>query len=221
MCRRKYAPGDFDHLARSVGIDIDQELADLRQLDAQLVAFGIGDWCEYDLGIVRGLAYYTGTVFEVHEISGAERAMAGGGRYDRLIELMGGPSIPAVGFGMGDVVLSLVLGDRGLLPENALPAVDAFVIAPDEAAADMVGGVVATLRAAGLHARFSYKTTRNAGKLFKEADQHQARFAVILDGRTVDARVAGVKDMASGDQGEVPLADLPDYLQNHGGNSRE
>lgn len=76
------------------------------------------EWCEFDLSIARGLAYYTGMVFEVHEASGAERAIAGGGRYDNLIETFGGPATPAVGFGMGDVVLGNILQDRGLMPEG-------------------------------------------------------------------------------------------------------
>ena len=87
-----------------------------------LVDAGLADWCEWDLGIVRGLAYYTGTIFEIHETGGRERAIAGGGRYDGLVELMGGPPTSAVGFGMGDVVLGLVLRDRGLLDGIAPPA---------------------------------------------------------------------------------------------------
>ncbi|MFT5424140.1 MAG: histidyl-tRNA synthetase [Phycisphaerales bacterium] len=74
------------------------------------------DWSEIDFDIVRGLAYYTGTVFEV--IADGERAVAGGGRYDNLIELFGGPPTPACGFGMGDVVLSNLLDDKGLFPEG-------------------------------------------------------------------------------------------------------
>jgi len=109
-----------------------------------------------DVSIARGLAYYTGMVFEV--IADGERAVAGGGRYDNLIELFGGPSTPAVGFGMGDVVLSLLLEDKGLMPEGEalMDAVsrppasvrpDAFVIAEDEALDPVVTRTVARLRA--------------------------------------------------------------------------
>ncbi len=72
------------------------------------------NWYEFDPSIVRGLAYYTGTVFEA--IADGERAVAGGGRYDNLIELFGGPPTPACGFGMGDVVLGNLLDDKGLMP---------------------------------------------------------------------------------------------------------
>ncbi len=210
MCRRTYRVGDVAHLERSIG---GEAIADLEALDKQLSAFGIAEWCEYDLGIVRGLAYYTGTVFEVHEISGAERAIAGGGRYDKLIELMGGPAMPAVGFGMGDVVLSLVLGDKGLLPESVTDPVDAFVFAAEESARPMVSGLVAELRSAGLHARMTYKTTTNVGKLLKEAAQQDARFAVIVEGDSQDNGKVSVKDLASGDQSRVSLDDLPERLR--------
>lgn len=214
MCRRKYPAGDVPHLARSVGMDT---LDDLDLLDKQLQAFGIAEWCEYDLGIVRGLAYYTGTVFEIHEASGAERALAGGGRYDKLIELMGGPAMPAVGFGMGDVVLSLVLSDKRLTPDNVMPPVDAFVIAASEAARAQVLRVVAWLREANLHARFTYRSTTNVGKLLKEADGCGARCTIIVDDATVHENLVTVKQMSNGDQQQMPLAGLVAHLQAAGG----
>jgi len=85
----------------------------LRALDSCQV----GGWCSIDLNVVRGLAYYTDTVFEV--IAEGERAVAGGGRYDNLVELFGGPPTPAVGFAMGDVVLANLLQDKGLMPSDA------------------------------------------------------------------------------------------------------
>ncbi len=191
----------------------ESDLEDLADLHDKLRAFGIDDWCEYDLGIVRGLAYYTGTVFEVHEITGAERAMAGGGRYDQLIESVGGPPTPAVGMGMGDVVLSLVLQDKGLLPHDVMPQLDAFVIAAAEAAQSRVPDLVATLRAAGLHARFSYRSTTNVGKLLKEAAQHRARAAVILDDNTLSAGTVAVKNLTTGEQTEVRTSELVTALQ--------
>lgn len=209
VSRRKYPCGDIEHLKRSIGMS---SLADLEALDAELAAFGIADWCEYDLGIVRGLAYYTGTVFEIHEISGAERAIAGGGRYDQLIELFGGPKMSAVGYGMGDLVLTNVLIDKKLMPQELAPRPDAFVLALTDAAQKRLPGVVAALRRAGVHARFSYKSTRNLGKLLKEADAARARFAVILDDQ-VEGNTASVKDLASGEQREVPLSNLPDAVR--------
>ncbi len=191
----------------------EEDLEDLHALHDELAAFGLASWCEYDLGIVRGLAYYTGTVFEIHEASGAERAIAGGGRYDKLIEMFDGPPTSAVGFGMGDVVLSLVLADKGLMPEGVMPQTDAFVIVADPAARDHLIPLVAALRSAGLHTRFSYKTTTNLGKLLKDADQARARFAIILDQRTCDTGTVELKNLGDKTQKTLPLADLTDQIR--------
>ncbi len=201
MCRRKFPAGDIDHLERSLSMK--SGVDDLHKLDEQLRAFGVADWCEYDLGIVRGLAYYTGTVFEVHEVSGAERAIAGGGRYDNLIELFGGPATPAVGLGMGDVVISLVLQDKGLMPENVEANPDVFIIAASDTAAARVPALATTLRRQGIHARFSYKTTRNIGKLLKDAAACRARFALIVEDDGLQ-----LKNMTTGEQADVSESDL-------------
>ena len=87
------------------------------QLLLNLTASGVGDFIQIDLGIVRGLAYYTGFVFEAFEVSGEGRAIAGGGRYDALVKKLGGPNMPAVGFAMGDVTLVDLLESKSLVPE--------------------------------------------------------------------------------------------------------
>ncbi len=174
------------------------------------------DWLEFDPAIVRGLAYYTGTVFEV--IADGERAIAGGGRYDNLIELFGGPPTPACGFAMGDVVISLLLQDtlgpngKPLMPSDAdlMEEIgarpDAFVIAPNDDLDDLATRLLATLRREGLHARRSYKATRKVPKLLKEASQQHARLAIILDSPTQ----ATIKNLDSSTQQTVELpADDP------------
>ena len=156
-------------------------------------AAGLGEWIKFDFSIVRGLAYYTGMVFEV--IVDGERAVAGGGRYDNLIELFGGPPTPAVGFGMGDVVLSLVLKDKGLLPEGkeladlldsprcrASVRPDVFVISNGQPECDsVVPTLMSQARARGLHARRSYKTTKKIPKLLADAAAQSARHALIIE----------------------------------------
>lgn len=141
--------------------DLELDIRPLVQLVNGLESLNCRKACTLNPSIVRGLAYYTGTVFEV--LADNERAIAGGGRYDNLIELFGGPPTPAVGFGMGDVVLSLVLQDRGLLPEgdalmdalsrpSASYRPDAFVLSAgqtpqdQETAAAQVRPLVARLR---------------------------------------------------------------------------
>ncbi len=208
ICRFRYPCGSLAQMCEQTGLD---SLHELEELDAQLQAFGIADWCEYDLGIVRGLAYYTGTVFELHETSGAMRAMAGGGRYDKLIELFGGPSMGAVGFGMGDVVLSEVLADKGLMPQDVSPRPDVFIVATSDASATQVPMLTASLREQGLHARFSYKTTRNLGKLLKDAANARSRFVVILDDDTPNGQVQ-VKDLQTSEQQTVAIESLASHV---------
>ncbi len=186
---------------------------ELAALLAALDDVGIADWCHVDLSIVRGLAYYTGSVFEVHETTGRERAIAGGGRYDELIGLFGGPSTPAVGLAMGDVVIRLVLEDHGLLerPEAYLPRPHAFVINGLDDGARAMHRLVADLRRAGLHVRHSYRATRNIGKLLGDAAKSRARYAVILGRELADGNVV-VKDLDGGEQREVSVAELAGVL---------
>ncbi|MBC7819270.1 MAG: ATP phosphoribosyltransferase regulatory subunit, partial [Planctomycetaceae bacterium] len=184
---------------------------DLIALLKRLDSMQLGNWCVVDPQIVRGLAYYTGTVFEIHEASGAERAIAGGGRYDNLIESFGGPKLSACGFGMGDVVLANLLKGKGLLKpaEEYLPRPDAFVFAANDDAGAKVPSLVAELRRGGLHVRNSYKTTRNVGKLLGDAGKARARYAVILGAELAESppRVA-VKNLESGEQETIELASL-------------
>lgn len=107
--------------ALSAGGDVSRGI---RELGTALNQSGLEGWHRFDLNIVRGLAYYTGTVFEL--IAEGERAVAGGGRYDNLIELFGGPPTPACGFGMGDVVLGNLLDDHGLMPADGAEMMDAI-----------------------------------------------------------------------------------------------
>jgi len=224
-------PGYQVFLKRLGGkFDIDQYLG------LVAAAFSSPDyqWLGIDLTIARGLSYYTGTVFEV--IAEGERAVAGGGRYDGLIELCGGPSTPAVGFAMGDVVLGLLLDDKGLMPEGAAlrEAVaragasvrpEAFVVPTGDVGDDDVRRVVARLRRgaaldetlgdgsvpgerkawqrpAGLHARHSYKSTRNPKKLIGDASNQFARFAVILE----SPDEATIRDLDARDQDDTRYA---------------
>lgn len=199
LCEKSYPVKEINALREDAGLN--DALNDFALLDTELDQLGLHKWCKYDLGIVRGLAYYTGTVFELHVTSGKERALGGGGRYDKLIELFGGPPMSGVGFGMGDVVLSNLLEDQGLpLTDDSLKP-DVFVAAAGEESAAVLSRTTMDLRRAGLHARMSYKSTRNLGKLLKEAEKSGARLAVIIE----DRDQAQVKDLATGQQLPHPL----------------
>jgi len=210
MCSQTYDVGQIDALREAAGID--DALDDLVAIDKTLAGFGLAEWCVYDLGIVRGLAYYTGTVFELHVTTGKERALGGGGRYDKLIELFGGPAMPGVGFGMGDVVLTNLLEDEGLLPDSlTTPNPDAYVIAVTDAGDTALPGVVSALRRTKLHARLNYKATRKVGKLLKDAENCGARYAILLDDEAANGN-ASVKDLGTGDQQTVAIDQLADHI---------
>jgi histidyl-tRNA synthetase len=127
-----------------------------------------------------------------------------------------GPPTPAVGFGMGDVVLTLVLADKGLIPGRIAPAADVYVLAAEESARSRIVPLVSELRTAGLHVRFPYRGTTNVGKLLKEADQCGARYAVILDGRAAAEGIASVKDLRGGTQTDVPIRELLTHVRGPG-----
>lgn len=150
--------------------------------------------------MVRGLAYYTGIVYEIFDADQSLRAIAGGGRYDNLLEVLGGPSLPATGFGMGDVVLGILLEEKGKLPKE-FPGqrLDFFVIDADGNQAETVLAVVAALRKGGLAADFCYKR-QPLGKQLKEANRRSALRAAIVRGQTVT-----VKDLTSGQQADRPV----------------
>ncbi len=170
----------------------------LRQTLAALEAMGLGKFLDFDLTIVRGLAYYTGTVFELFDAKGELRAICGGGRYDNLAEAVGGVSLPAVGFGMGDVVLGELLKDRNLIPAHR-PSIDVFLAGIGEEDQPHLLRLAHQLRSAGL--RVEYALTPGAvGKQLKLADARNARLAVVI----------GPDDRA---KGEVQVKDLRDKTQ--------
>ena len=177
----------------------------------QLDTMGVGDFCVYDPSIVRGLAYYTGIVFEVHDIQGDLRAICGGGRYDNLLRDFGGPDIPATGMGMGDCVLEILLKEKGLL-EKQVPGreLDYFVVAIGFGAlAKEVHQIIAKLRTMGKPTNFSYKMGRIDNQL-KEASMQKAKYCVIIDGDIKEDKIK-IKNMKTGEQQTVSRKD---FLEN-------
>ena len=160
---------------------------------------GYGDWCETDYRVVRGLAYYTGVVFEVHDRAGKLRAVAGGGRYDGLLKRLGGEDLPAVGFGMGDAVLAELLREKGMSTPTAGGA-EIFVVA-ESAQQEMAWDVVGQLRRSG----FSTDYDPGAGKWGKQLEMAEAKGArwALLVGREVGEGKLGVKELATRKQSEI------------------
>jgi histidyl-tRNA synthetase len=171
-----------------------------------LDALGLGAFVDFDLTIVRGLAYYTGIVFEVFDARGELRAVCGGGRYDRLLELVGGEPLPAVGFGMGDVVLTELLRDLDRLPDTS-HAVDWFVVVIGDELRARALEIASALRARG--ESVAYALRRQAvRKQFKAAESEGARRVLVLAPDEAARGEAVVRDMRTGQEETVPLAAL-------------
>lgn len=195
----------FEHLAATYdGIAaVRTELDRLRSYFSQLGDLGLGEYVRFDPRIVRGLAYYTGIVFEIFDRQGELRAVCGGGRYDNLLKNLGGVELPALGFGMGDVVLGELLADRGLLAAYQ-PRIDYYIIAVTDAERPAQKQLARRLRDAGYAVSYSFKAG-SIGKQFKDADARGARFTVVIGPDELESGAAVVKDMASGHEAKTRL----------------
>jgi histidyl-tRNA synthetase len=197
----------IDALARAgLSGDASTRLAALQSTLAMvesLIGTAVAPWVHLDLTIVRGLAYYTGVVFEVFDAKGELRAVCGGGRYDNLLESLGGVAMPAAGFGWGDVVLGELLRDRGLLP-SAPAAPEVWVAADEGVPGHTVREIVGTLRRAGRRVEYALRA-QQVGKQLKAAVSAGAAHALILN--TADDAKATVRDLVTGAETSVVLSD--------------
>jgi histidyl-tRNA synthetase len=185
----------------------------LKSLFELLAGYGFQDYAVFDIGIVRGLAYYTGIVFEVFDIKKSMRAIAGGGRYDKLVELYGGPSTPAVGFAAGDVVLGDLLKEKGLLPPLP-PRSTVFLVSFDDISRKEILGLAQELRNNGISCEFSLKQ-ENVGKQLKSANTARSLFSVFLGGDEGKNNQIRIKNMQSGQEDLILKTDFIDYAKKH------
>jgi histidyl-tRNA synthetase len=193
------------------GDPLEVAIKELEDCAGWLNRMGISDYCVFDPGIVRGLAYYTGIVFEVHDIQGDLRAICGGGRYDNLLRDFGGPAVSATGMGMGDCVLEILLREKGLLDKNITSrTLDYYVVPIAGEFLDEAVKLTAGLRAKGFKSAFSYKVA-GLSKQLKNASEQNAKYCVII-GDEFKAGNIVVKDMATGQQKTVPVNDFLENL---------
>ncbi len=152
-------------------IESGKPTAELQSILDNLAARGLQDFVKIDYQVIRGLAYYTGVVFEAFDRKGEFRAIAGGGRYNNLVKLISGGKVdlPALGFGMGDVVLLEILKARGLLPKFDSP-MDVYVLIEDEALRPDSLKLIHDLRAAGYAVEYPLTPTKS-DKQFKRAQE--------------------------------------------------
>jgi len=186
--------------------EVELAAGSLRQIFDHLDALGLGGFVRFDPTLVRGLAYYTGTVFEVWDRAGEFRAICGGGRYDGLLAAIGGPDLPALGFGMGDVVLGELIAARGLLPE-AESTVQDFLICVTAEQRPLMLKIAHQLRNAGRKVVYDF-ADRSVGRQFKVANQVAAERAIVIGPDEVSAGVVLIRDLKSGDEQRIAIDDL-------------
>jgi len=178
-------------------------VSEFRRLFELLDAMGVADFCRFDIGVVRGLAYYTGMVFEIYDKAAGLRAIGGGGRFDNLLGDFGGPAIPATGMGMGDCVLEILLEEKGLLDNNLLTGrPDYFVAYVDDQFLQKAVEITAKLRRLGFATDFSYKSA-NLSKQLKQASASNAKKCIIIGTELAEKNELVIKDMVTGEQQRI------------------
>jgi len=189
-------------------IEAGKPTAQLQVVIDNLAARGLDDFVKVDYGVIRGLAYYTGVVFEAFDRKGEFRAIAGGGRYDNLINLISGGKVnlPALGFGMGDVVLFEILKARGRLPAFT-PTLDAFCIIEDESLRPASLKLIEDLRWDGFTVDYSF-TASKPDKQFKRGQELHARHIVKLERAPDGELTVYLKNLQTRAEKRIPPSEI-------------
>ena len=193
--------------------DLWQESERLARVFDILEAMGVREYVRYDPGIIRGLPYYTGIVFEAFDLRGSvRRAILGGGRYNNLMAAVGGDPMPAVGFAMGDMVIAVILEELDRLPRNldASPAA-VLVTVFDDSTAPASFALASTLRAAGLKVAV-YPQAAKLGKQFKYADRIGVPLAAVLGPDEVAEGKVTLKNLVTREQTSVLQAEAAAFI---------
>ena len=196
---------DLDSLAAALG-EGSGAVADLATLFDLIDSYGIADWVTFDASVVRGLAYYTGPVFEAHDRGGKLRAICGGGRYDRLLSSLGGNDMPATGFGFGDMVIMELLNENGLVPDLPSGNQD-IVIAINEDLRSAAMSVATKLRASGRSVDLVLEDKRMKWA-FRHAERTGAQRLVMVMPDEWAAGNVRIKELESGEESDVAVGDL-------------
>jgi len=193
--------------------DLWKKSDELVRLFSALEALGVKEYVKFDPNIMRGLLYYTGTVFEAFDTSGSvKRAILGGGRYDNLLADVGGQPLSGVGFAMGDVVMGIVLQEKGLLPEFIPSPAPVLVTIFEESLQRESYSLAAELRSAGLNV-LCYPEPVKLQKQFKFADKMKARIVVTVGPDEAASGQVAIKNLVSGEQVIVKRETAAELIQ--------
>lgn len=218
--RDKLSPAEWEAYGQEIGLsqaqleamksmladrDLWQKSEELRRTFSALDAMGQSEYVRFDPSVVRGLDYYTGTVFEAFDVSGdVRRAILGGGRYDNLLADVGGEPLTGVGFAMGDVVITLLLESKGLLPANLGQCPASVLVTVFDAERQAASLKLATeLRQAGLKT-ICYPEAAKLPKQFKYADRLGIRVAAVIGPDEAAKGQVTIKNLATGEQQTLP-----------------
>jgi histidyl-tRNA synthetase len=226
--RSKMEPAKWDAYAFELGLtqlqldglkgilgnfDLWKKNDELVRLFAALNALDVKEYVKFDPNIMRGLLYYTGTVFEAYDVSGSlKRAVLGGGRYDNLLADVGGQPLSGVGFAMGDVVVGIILQEAGLLPEFQPSPAQVLVTVFDEKLWLESYKLGADLRSAGLKVMV-FPEPAKLPKQFKFADKIKMKVAVTVGPDEAEKGLVAVKNMSNGEQVIVTRETVVDAIQ--------
>jgi histidyl-tRNA synthetase len=200
----------IEELKETIGAD-SAAVLQLSSFMSLCKAYKIEDWIVFDASVVRGLAYYTGIVFEAFDRKGELRAIAGGGRYDKLLETYGGDPTPAAGFGFGDAVIVELLKERNVLPSFETTPTDSVVFAMSKDLYPAAIQATTILRKAGQAVDIVLEDKKSKW-VFKYADRIGAKFCVIVGADEYSKGQVSIKNLKDGEQQSVELAALNDWV---------
>ena len=186
--------------------DESMAVSELNLLFDAIDSYGISEWVEFDASIVRGLAYYTGAVFEAHDKAGKFRAICGGGRYDKLLSTLGGKDLPATGFGFGDMVIMELLAEKDLIPE-LVSDIDDTVIPLNSDLRNAAVMVAASLRNSGRTVDLVLEDKKMKW-VFKHAERVGAKRLVLLAPDEWSRKMVKIKDLDTGEESETSISEL-------------
>ena len=196
---------DLDELSNELDSD-SQAVRELRDLFGLCESYGISSWMAFDASVVRGLAYYTGSVFEAHDRDNELRAICGGGRYDRLLSTLGGKDLPATGFGFGDMVIMELLSVKGLIPH--LPSGNEDIVIPlDKALRPAAMAVASRLRASGRSVDLVLDDKRMKWA-FRHAERTGAQRLVMVMPEEWQAGKVRIKNLETGEESDFDAESL-------------
>ncbi|CAN6172004.1 unnamed protein product [Urochloa humidicola] len=182
-----------------------EAVADLKKLFSFAEQYGYADWICFDASVVRGLAYYTGIVFEAFDREGKLRAICGGGRYDRLLSTFGSEDIPACGFGFGDAVIVELLKEKGLLPDISRQ-IDDIIFPLDEVLEGPASSIASSLRKKGR--AVDLVEDKRLKWVFKHAERINARRLILVGNSEWERGMVRVKILSTREEFEVKADEL-------------